>query len=154
MRLDQLMVDRFGYESRSRARDAVLRGCVFLEGKQLLKPGQTVPANCDLIIDDEADRFVSRAALKLAKALETQAINLKGAVALDLGASTGGFVQVLLERGAKKVFAVDVGSGQLHASLRERNDVINIENCNVRDLRANDLDNEKPDIVTSDLSFI
>ncbi len=154
MRLDQLMVEKFGYDSRSRARDAVLRGCVFLDGKKLSKPGQVFPREAELDINDEAGRYVSRAALKLAVALEAGEIDIRGAVALDLGASTGGFVQVLLENGAAKVFAVDVGTGQLHPSLCKNSKVVNIENLNVRVLDRDDLGGEAPTIVTSDLSFI
>ena len=153
-RLDQLLVDRHGYETRSRARDAVLRGCVLVDGKEALKPGQTVSSSSIITIEDSAARYVSRAALKLLDALETSGIAVSGKVALDLGASTGGFSQVLLEKGASRVFAIDVGSGQLHPSLGSNPSLISIENLNVRDLTLQHLDQTRPEILVSDLSFI
>ena len=153
-RLDQLLVDHHGYETRSRARDAVLRGCVLVDGKPALKPGQTVSSSSIITIEDSAARYVSRAALKLLDALEISSINVSGKVALDLGASTGGFSQVLLEKGASQVFAIDVGSGQLHPSLTGHPSLVSIENLNVRDLTLEHLDHTRPAIVVSDLSFI
>jgi 23S rRNA (cytidine1920-2'-O)/16S rRNA (cytidine1409-2'-O)-methyltransferase len=153
-RLDQLLVDHYGYETRSRARDAVLRGCVYQGTTQLLKPGQMLPVDAKLTIKDPAEHYVSRAALKLLHALNEVDLPISGKVALDLGASTGGFTQVLLENGAEQVFAVDVGSEQLHPSLRNNARVRAIENLNVRDLKLVDLDGIKPDIVVCDLSFI
>lgn len=154
IRLDQLLVERHGYESRSRARDAVLRGCVSLEGRVLTKPGQLLPRDSEIAIEDAAGRLVSRAALKLIHALEKCKVPVAGKSALDLGASTGGFTQVLLERGAAKVFAIDVGHGQLHPRLRADKRVTTFENLNVRDLTPSHLDGEAPEIVVSDLSFI
>lgn len=158
IRLDQLLVARYGYESRSRARDAILRGSVRRNGEILAKPGLMVAGDSKLDIDDEALRYVSRAALKLAHALEhmgaNPAFNPAGKVALDIGASTGGFTQVLLEAGAEKVFAVDVGSGQFHPSLADDRRIRLIENLNARDLTADHLDGIAPEFIVCDASFI
>jgi len=154
IRLDQLLVERHGYESRARARDAIKRGCVFSNGTQLAKPGQTIPSDLPIEIQDAASRYVSRAALKLIHALDHWSIDVTDRFALDLGASTGGFTQVLLERGAQHVIAVDVGSGQLHRELANHPQVTAIENLNVRHLGIEDLNGLVPDLITSDLSFI
>ncbi len=154
IRLDQLLVDRYGYESRSRARDAILRGCVSVDGRTVTKPGLALADTAPITISDEAGSYVSRAALKLVAALEAEGIEVLGKTCLDLGASTGGFSQVLLEAGAAKVFAVDVGSAQMHPSLVDEPRLVNIENLNARALEASHLDGQQPEILVSDLSFI
>lgn len=158
IRLDQLLVAQYGYESRSRARDAILRSSVRRGGEILDKPGLMVAGDTRLDIDDEASRYVSRAALKLAHALdhiqENPAFDPGGKTALDIGASTGGFTQVLLEAGAEKVFAVDVGSGQFHPSLVGDKRIRLIENLNARDLAANHLEGIAPGFLVCDASFI
>mgnify|MGYP000374413348 CR=1 FL=1 len=153
-RLDQLLAEHYGYESRARARDAILRGCIRLDGRVATKPSQNANLNSTIEISDDALRYVSRAALKLVHALKIEPLALAGKTALDLGASTGGFTQVLLEQGIAKVFAIDVGSDQLHPSLQNDARIINIENLNARHLQRSDLNDERPDIVVSDLSFI
>jgi len=158
VRLDQLLVARYGYESRSRARDAILRGSVRRNGEVLDKPGVMVAGDSELDIDDEASRYVSRAALKLTHALghmrENARFDPAGKTALDIGASTGGFTQVLLEAGAGMVFAVDVGSGQFHPSLAGDQRIHLIENLNARDLTSDHLDGLAPELVVCDASFI
>lgn len=154
IRLDQLLADQYGYESRSRAKDAILRGCVSVDGKIVIKQGQKVLANSELVITDKAAIYVSRAALKLKSALEKTDFNPQGHIALDLGASTGGFTQVLLERNVEKVWCVDVGTAQLHASLLGHPKIVNLENINARDLTLENLDNDRPSFLVSDLSFI
>lgn len=154
LRLDQLLVEHHGYETRSRARDAILRGCVFVDGKPATRPGQTFAIDATVTIHDLAASYVSRAALKLLHALEVSKLNVGDKIALDLGASTGGFSQVLLERGIKHVFALDVGSGQLHPSLLANTALTNLENINARDLTLEHLDNIRPQVLVSDLSFI
>lgn len=154
IRLDQLLVEQYGYESRSRAKDAILRGCVKIDGKLATKQGQTVQENCSLTIVDQAANYVSRAALKLKSALAETGFEPKGHIALDLGASTGGFTQVLLERDVKKVWCVDVGTAQLHETLVNHPKIENLENLNARDLTLADLNNEAPSFLVSDLSFI
>ena len=118
MRLDELLVARGEFASRSRARDAIERGAVRVEGTIAGKAGQTVLAGAAIEIDDPARRYVSRAALKLIAGLDHFGLDPSGSLALDIGASTGGFTQVLLERGAAHVIAIDVGHGQLIQSSR------------------------------------
>ena len=152
-RLDQLLVERGLYESRSRARDAVLRGRVNVEGRVAAKPAQSVAQDAAIEIADEARGYVSRAALKLAHALDHFAISPESLAALDLGASTGGFTQVLLERGARHVTALDVGHGQMAPALAADSRVTFLEGLNARDLTPAHL-TRAPEIITADLSFI
>lgn len=154
LRLDELLVRRGLYASRSRARDAIGRRAVSVDGVVVAKPGQAVPAASDIAVDDPAARYVSRAALKLIAGLDHFRLDPAGAHALDIGASTGGFTQVLLERGAAHVVALDVGHGQLDKSLHEDPRVTVIEGLNARDLSLDDLDGKAPDFLVSDVSFI
>lgn len=154
LRLDQLLVSRGLFASRSRARDAVRRGTVKVDGRSAGKPGQVVSLNCRLEVDDPARTFVSRAALKLIAALDSFSLDPSGMIALDIGSSTGGFTQVLLERGARRVFAVDVGHRQLAPSLREDPRVTVLEGLNARRLDAEHLDGCSPAFLVCDVSFI
>ncbi|MGY6708656.1 MAG: TlyA family RNA methyltransferase [Rhizobiaceae bacterium] len=154
LRLDELLVARGLSPSRSRARDAILRGTVKVDGRTETKPGRAVADDAPIEMDDPAGRYVSRAALKLVHALDSFGIDVTGARALDIGASTGGFTQVLLERGAAQVTAIDVGHGQLHPTLADDRRVTAIEGLNARDLAAAHLPNGKPDLIVSDVSFI
>jgi 23S rRNA (cytidine1920-2'-O)/16S rRNA (cytidine1409-2'-O)-methyltransferase len=153
-RLDELLVARGLFASRSRARDAVERGTVKVDGAIAAKAGQGVSAEAVIVVDDPAQNYVSRAALKLIAGLDHFGIDPSGCTALDIGASTGGFTQVLLERGAAFVTAIDVGHGQMHESLKADPRVHCIEGLNARDLSAGDLDGRSPDLVVSDVSFI
>lgn len=153
-RLDQLLVVRGLVESRARARDAILRGHVRVDGMAVDKPGQKVGMAVRLDVDDPAGGYVSRAALKLKAGLERFSLDVAGRIALDLGASTGGFTQVLLEAGAAKVHAIDVGHGQMHASIADDPHVIRRDGINARALTLEDLDGEHPAAVVSDMSFI
>jgi 23S rRNA (cytidine1920-2'-O)/16S rRNA (cytidine1409-2'-O)-methyltransferase len=153
-RLDQLLVDTGHFPSRARARDAILRGTVRVDGSLCTKPSQKTAESAAIAIEDPASGYVSRAALKLIEGLERFALDPEGRTCLDIGASTGGFTQVLLERGARKVHAIDVGHGQLHDSLRADPRVSLREGLNARDLTLADLDGEQPDLVVSDVSFI
>ncbi len=154
MRLDELLVQQGHYPSRARARDSILRGCVSIGGQKCSKPARTVSSSVDISIDDPAARLVSRAALKLVHALDETGFVPAGKTALDLGASTGGFCQVLLERGATQVFAVDVGHDQMAASLRDDPRLVNLEGLNARDLSMSNLDDSAPQFITCDVSFI
>lgn len=154
IRLDQALVERGLFASRSRARDAVARGTVRVNGQVVTKAGQTVTAQAELAVDDPASRFVSRAALKLTAALDHFGFEVEGKTALDIGASTGGFTQVLLERGAEHVICVDVGHDQLHETLRGDKRVTNLEGLNARVLDVSHLQERKIEIVVSDVSFI
>ncbi|MBZ9674165.1 TlyA family RNA methyltransferase [Mesorhizobium sp. ES1-1] len=153
-RLDDLLVQRGLFASRSRARDAVERGTVTVDGAVARKPGQNVLPDCLVVIDDPAQPYVSRAALKLIGGLDHFSLDPSGREALDIGASTGGFTQVLLERGVSHVTAIDVGHGQIHPHIGGDPRVTVIEGLNARDLTAADLDGRVPDFIVSDVSFI
>jgi 23S rRNA (cytidine1920-2'-O)/16S rRNA (cytidine1409-2'-O)-methyltransferase len=153
-RLDDLLVQRGLFASRSRARDAVERGTVAVDGATARKPGQSVSPQCVVAIDDPAQAYVSRAALKLIAGLDHFSLDPAGREALDIGASTGGFTQVLLERGASHVTAIDVGHGQMHPDVGGDPRVTVIEGLNARDLTAADLAGRSPDFIVSDVSFI
>jgi 23S rRNA (cytidine1920-2'-O)/16S rRNA (cytidine1409-2'-O)-methyltransferase len=150
LRLDELLVRRGLFPTRSRARDAVARGAVRVEGRAVTKPGQPTAPDASVEIDDPARGYVSRAALKL----DAFAIDPAGRLALDVGASTGGFTQVLLERGAAEIVALDVGHGQLDAALVADPRVTVLEKLNARDLTADHLEGRSPGLVTCDVSFI
>lgn len=154
LRLDQLLVERGFFASRARARDAVLRGTVLVEGEAAVKAGQLVAATASVSVADPAQGYVSRAALKLLHGLDAFEIDPAGCMALDVGASTGGFTQVLLERGARHVLAIDVGRDQLAETLREDRRVTSIEGLNARELERSHLGNLKIDLIVSDVSFI
>lgn len=154
LRLDQLLVELGLFATRSRARDAIQRGTVKVDGKPVTKPGQTAPRAAKISVDDPASAYVSRAALKLIAALDHFDLDVKGRTALDIGASTGGFTQVLLERGAAHVLAIDVGHDQLHETLRADPRVTNKEGLNARALELSHLDGREIDCVVSDVSFI
>jgi 23S rRNA (cytidine1920-2'-O)/16S rRNA (cytidine1409-2'-O)-methyltransferase len=154
LRLDELLVSRGFFASRSRARDAVARGAVSVAGQPAKKPGQMVPASAEIAVDDPAQAYVSRAALKLIAGLDHFGFDPAGATALDIGASTGGFTQVLLERGAAHVVAIDVGHGQMDERLKSDPRVTCLEGLNARNLTSEDLGGRTPDFVVSDVSFI
>ncbi|WP_442578668.1 TlyA family RNA methyltransferase [Mesorhizobium sp. ASY16-5R] len=154
MRLDELLVRRGFFASRSRARDAVERATVKVGGITETRPGTAVDAAVTIEVDDPARAYVSRAALKLVAGLDHFGLDAAGAVALDIGASTGGFTQVLLERGAKHVLAVDVGHGQIAPTLAADPRVTVREGLNARDLTSGDLGGNAPDFIVSDVSFI
>ena len=151
-RLDQLLVDRGLAASRSQAQALILAGRVQVEGSSVLKAGTLVPEETAITLK-EAPRFVSRGGEKLAAALDHFQVFPAGKVALDAGASTGGFTQVLLSRGARKIYAVDVGYGQLDPSLRHHPRVVSLERQNLRRLPREAVP-EPLDLITLDLSFI
>jgi 23S rRNA (cytidine1920-2'-O)/16S rRNA (cytidine1409-2'-O)-methyltransferase len=157
-RLDAELVRRGLARSRALAVAAIEEGRVLVDGRAVAKPATKVPPDAELAIDGE-NRYVSRAALKLVGALEAFAVDPTGRLALDVGASTGGFTQVLLERGAREVIALDVGHGQLAPTVRADPRVRVVEGVNARALDAAGLatasgTTERPDLVTADLSFI
>lgn len=153
-RLDELLVRRGLFATRSRARDAIERGTVTVDGRPATKPGLAVVADAPVAVDDPARRYVSRAALKLVAGLDAFAVDPAGRMALDIGASTGGFTQVLLERGAARVIALDVGHGQIDPRLRADPRVTVIEGLNARDLGDEHLGGARLDLLVSDVSFI
>lgn len=154
MRLDQLLVALNRFETRSRARDAIARGTVSVNGKKATKPGATVSPDAEIAIDDPAEHYVSRAALKLSGALDHFDLSPAGAHALDIGASTGGFTEVLLERGARHVTAIDVGHGQMAGRIVNDPRVTNIEGLNARHLTRDNIAGGPVNWVVSDVSFI
>ena len=152
-RLDEWLVSCGYYATRARARDAILRGCVIIDNENSVKPSRRVTDPSLIRVEDPAARFVSRAAMKLKRALDETGISPKNKIALDLGASTGGFCQVLLEAGVKHIYAVDVGRDQLHASLRDDPRVVSMEGQDARELSAAMFD-PAPDLLVCDASFI
>ncbi|MDE2383614.1 MAG: TlyA family RNA methyltransferase [Alphaproteobacteria bacterium] len=150
LRLDEALVERGFYPSRARARDAVLRGTVLVNGEPARKPSQNIYPEQELRVADQAQAYVSRAALKLITALDHFAIPVTGRVALDIGASTGGFTQVLLERGARLVIAIDVGHGQM---MLQDERLRLFEGVNARDLTRDEVP-EDVKLVVVDVSFI
>lgn len=154
LRLDQLLVERGFFATRARARDAILRGTVSVGETVVERPGQPVAVAARIVVEDPARRYVSRAALKLVYGLDDFGLDPREARALDIGASTGGFTQVLLERGAAHVVAIDVGAGQMDARLREDARVTCLEGVNARYLTLNEIDGRRPDFLVCDVSFI
>jgi 23S rRNA (cytidine1920-2'-O)/16S rRNA (cytidine1409-2'-O)-methyltransferase len=152
-RLDQELVERGLLDSRTKAQALILAGRVFSGERRLDKPGQQVSADLPLELRLPEVPFVSRGGIKLARGLDAFAIDPSGAIALDVGASTGGFTDVLLRRGAARVYAVDVGHGQLDWSLRQDPRVIVLERTNARYLTRSEVP-EEPDVVVCDASFI
>lgn len=153
VRLDVELVERGLIESRSKARALILAGKVFIDGQPAKTPGQLVKPEEQLTVATDAIPFVSRGGVKLAGALDAFELDPKGMVALDVGASTGGFTDCLLQRGARRVYAVDVGYGQLAWSLRTDDRVIVLERTNARYLSREQIP-ERVGLVTADLSFI
>jgi len=153
IRLDQAIEARGLLPSRARARDAVLRGTVTVNGVPASKPHQMVSDADTIALDDPAAKYVSRAALKLIAGLDAAGIAVAGRTCLDLGASTGGFTQVLLARGAARVYAVDVGHDQLHEAVSSDPRVIAMEGQNAREL-TQDLIPEPIDLLVCDVSFV
>ena len=152
-RLDQLLVDRGLAESRTRAQALILAGNVFSGERRLDKPGTPLPPGTALEVRGRDHPWVSRGGLKLAHALQAFGLSLEGAVCVDIGASTGGFTHVLLEHGAARVYAVDVGHGQLAWTLRQDPRVVVLERTNARHLTTEHIP-EPVDWVVCDASFI
>ena len=153
LRLDTLVVDRGLASSRERARALILAGQVCVNGRTAEKAGTAVPSDADVTLLRPDHPYVGRGGVKLAHALDTFAIPVLGRGALDIGASTGGFTDVLLQRGATRVIALDVGHGQLDWKLRNDSRVVVIERLNARTLQPSDLPGPV-DLVTIDVSFI
>lgn len=151
-RLDKFLHINGYASSRSRAEQLVTQGLVKVNGKPVLKTSFKVQEDDLIEVEDSIEtKYVSRAAMKLLSAFEAFTLNVEGKKTLDVGSSTGGFIQVLLERGSKEVFGVDVGQDQLHESLKKDERVKNYEKCNAREPLPF---NELFDLVTCDVSFI
>lgn len=153
VRLDQLVFDRGLAPSREWAKTTIMSGVVFVNGQRAEKPGAAFPEDCEVSIRGETLRYVSRGGLKLEKALKAFEIDPTGMRCIDCGASTGGFTDALLQNGAEKVYAVDVGYGQLAWRLRSDERVICMERTNIRYVTGEQIP-EPLDLAVMDLSFI
>jgi 23S rRNA (cytidine1920-2'-O)/16S rRNA (cytidine1409-2'-O)-methyltransferase len=151
-RADLLLVERGLFESRARAQAAIEAGLVTANDKQVLKASEAIAADA-VLQAQPAHPFVSRGGVKLAGALEQYPIDIEGHVCLDVGASTGGFTEVLLANGASLVFSIDVGRGQLHPSLRGHPRIVSMEETDIRNFEGRRLE-VRPDVVVIDVSFI
>lgn len=152
-RLDQALLSRGLVQSRSQAREAILRGVILVDGKMIDRPAALVSEAQSISRAVSEEVYVSRGGLKLAAGLNQFGYDPAGRIGLDIGASTGGFTQVLLARGAIRVYALDVGHGQLHERLVGDPRVVNLEGVNARDLSSLDLPSDIS-CLTADVSFI
>jgi 23S rRNA (cytidine1920-2'-O)/16S rRNA (cytidine1409-2'-O)-methyltransferase len=150
-RADRLLVARGLFDSRAKAQAAIAAGLVTADDRPVRKPSDGIPLDAKLTAEP-AFPWVSRGGVKLAHALDRLGIEVAGHVCLDVGASTGGFTEVLIAKGARRVYAVDVGRGQLHASLRDRPEIVSLEETDIRSLDPARM--EPPDVVVVDVSFI
>ncbi|HHY13378.1 MAG TPA: TlyA family RNA methyltransferase [Thermoanaerobacterales bacterium] len=153
MRLDNLLVKRNFYENKEKAKRAIMAGIIFVNNIVIDKPGTQVDSDSTIKIKDSLCPYVSRGGFKLSKALAYFDINVENQTVVDIGASTGGFTDCLLKNGAKKVYAIDVGYGQLDWKLRNNSRVIPMERRNIRYIKQDDI-GEKCDLATIDVSFI
>ena len=150
-RADRLLVARGLFDSRAKAQAAIAAGLVTADDRPVRKASDVIPLDAKLTAEP-AFPWVSRGGVKLAHALDRLGIEVAGHVCLDVGASTGGFTEVLIAKGARRVYAVDVGRGQLHASLRDRPEIVSLEETDIRSLDPARM--EPPDVVVVDVSFI
>lgn len=152
-RLDVLLVEKGIISSRERAKTSIMAGEIFVNGQRVDKVGEKVKVTAEILYKGKNMPYVSRGGFKLEKAMQRYPISLEGKVCMDIGASTGGFTDCMLQNGAKKVFAVDVGYGQFAWKLRVDERVVNMERTNIRYVAVDDL-GEKLDFASIDVSFI
>ena len=152
-RIDVLLVDMGFFPSREQARRTIMAGNVFVDNQRVDKPGTMVKDDSEILVKGKPLAYVSRGGLKLEKAMKNFDISLEGKVCMDIGASTGGFTDCMLQNGAVKVYSVDVGYGQLAWKLRQDERVVCMERQNIRFLEVGALD-ERPDFASIDVSFI
>jgi len=152
-RLDVLLVEKGLFPSREKAKASVMAGLVYVDGNRVDKAGNMTSPDSELYVKEPLCPYVSRGGLKLAKAIESFGLTLEGKVAIDMGASTGGFTDCMLQNGARKVYAMDVGYGQLDWKLRTDDRVVNMEKTNIRYLDTAAFP-EKVDFISIDVSFI
>ncbi len=152
-RLDVLLTEKNFFDSRARAKAMIMAGKILVNGQKVDKAGTLIPLDAEIKILGEEMPFVSRGGLKLQKALDVFKIILSGKIAADVGASTGGFTDCMLQHGAKKVYAIDVGYGQLAWKLRSNVQVVNMERTNIRNVTRNDFFDEL-EFVSIDVAFI
>ena len=151
-RLDVLLVSKGFFDSREKAKRAIMAGLVFIGQERYDKAGTMVPEDADIHVKGDTCPYVSRGGLKLEKSIRTWDLDLEGAVCMDIGSSTGGFTDCMLQNGASKVYALDVGTNQLAYSLRVDPRVVVMEKTNIRDLDTDSF--EKLDFISIDVSFI
>ncbi|MBR3748109.1 MAG: TlyA family RNA methyltransferase, partial [Selenomonadaceae bacterium] len=152
-RLDILLTEKNFFDSRTRAQAMIMSGKILVDGQKIDKAGTLIDVDAEIRVLGEEMPFVSRGGLKLQKALDAFKIVLSGKIAADVGASTGGFTDCMLQHGAKKVYAIDVGYGQLAWKLRSNVRVVNMERTNIRNVtRENFLD--ELDFISIDVAFI
>ena len=153
-RLDMLLTEKKFFDSRARAKAMIMAGKVLVNGQKVDKAGTLIAPDAQIRILGEEMPFVSRGGLKLQKALDEFKINMVGRIAADIGASTGGFTDCMLQRGAKMVYAIDVGYGQLAWKLRSNVQVVNMERTNIRNVTRQDFHYGVPDFASIDVAFI
>ena len=153
LRLDQILLNRNLAKSKSKAQAMIMAGQVFVDSIKINKSGYNIKSDSLIEIKHLGPEWVSRGAMKLIKALDTHQIQVSNKICIDLGSSTGGFTDVLIQRGAKKVYAVDVGTNQLHEKLKKNNRIISLEKTNARYLKKDQFE-ELIDIMVCDVSFI
>lgn len=153
-RLDVLLTSRGLFESRQKARAEIMAGNILVDNQKLIKPGTMIDQESKITILKKDFPYVSRGAMKILKAFELFPIDVKDKTCLDIGASTGGFTEVLLENGAARVYAVDVGYNQLAWKLRTDERVVSMEKVNGRNLSSQDFDGKLMDFIVTDVSFI
>lgn len=152
-RLDVLLVEKGYFETREKAKGSIMAGLVFIDLQKIDKAGTKVDPNANILVKGPSIPYVSRGGLKLEKAINTFAIDLKDNICIDVGASTGGFTDCMLMNGAKKVYAIDVGYGQLDYKLRKDDRVIVMERTNIRYVKPEELE-DIADFASIDVSFI
>ena len=152
-RIDQLLVEKQLVETRTKGKAMIMAGQVFVDEKQINKSGEMFKEDVRIKVKNLQPKWVSRGAFKILHALNNFDIEINNKTCLDLGASTGGFSQVLLKKGAKKIYSVDVGKNQLHEKLQIENKIINIEKTNARYLTSATI-KDKINIIVCDVSFI
>ena len=152
-RIDILLVENGHFESRERAKKSLMAGLIFVDGQRCDKPGTLVKEDCNIIVKGKLIPYVSRGGLKLEKSIKNFDVDVNGKVCLDIGSSTGGFTDCMLQNGAVKVFSIDVGYGQLAWKLRQDERVVCMERTNIRHVEVDDL-GEYADFSSIDVSFI
>lgn len=152
-RLDLILTDRNMFPSREKARASIMAGLIYVDGIMTDKPGTAVSEDAEITVKEDLCPYVSRGGLKLEKALDLFGFTIEHAKCVDIGASTGGFTDCMLQKGAEKVYCIDVGYGQLDWKLRNDERVVNMEKCNVRYLDVDTVGRDV-DLISIDVSFI
>lgn len=151
-RLDSILVTKGYFKSRAKAKYAIDNGNIYVNNTQITKSSKLISEEDIIEVIGETLKYVSRGGLKLEKALNVFEINLKNKTCIDIGASTGGFTDVMLQNGAKKVYCIDVGHDQLDEKLKKNKNVVNLEGTNIKDINAKDFNTI--DFISTDISFI